>query len=104
VNISIDAINDDPSNTGSTPIDIALTEDIAGDVDLSAINLADVDAGNGLLTITLSTSAGGNLTAATNNGVTASASGAIVTLEGSLADLNTYLDDTSNIQYLHANT
>ena len=58
---TISAINDDPTNAGSLPSDISVTEDILSNVDLSAVNFSDVDAGGSTLTVTLSTSTGGQL-------------------------------------------
>ncbi|WP_236621955.1 VCBS domain-containing protein [Novipirellula maiorica] len=101
--INITATNDDPTNAGSLPSDITVTEDVSSDVDLSQINLSDVDHGGGSLTVTLTTSTGGNLTANSGGGVTIGGSGTgILTLTGTLANLNTYLDTISNIQYLHS--
>ncbi len=100
--ISVVAVNDDPTNAGGLPTDITVTEDISSDVDLSVIDLSDVDHNGGNLTITLSTSTGGNLSATSGGGVTVGGSGTgVLTLTGVLADLNTFLDSTSNIQYLH---
>ncbi|EMI15277.1 Cadherin domain protein [Rhodopirellula maiorica SM1] len=101
--INITATNDDPTNPGGLPSDITVTEDVSSDVDLSQMNLSDVDHGGGSLTVTLTTSTGGNLTASSGGGVTIGGSGTgILTLTGTLADLNTYLDTASNIQYLHS--
>mgnify|MGYP003669514198 CR=1 FL=1 len=101
--INITAINDDPTNPGGLPSDITVTENESGDVDLSQINLNDVDHGGGNLTITLTTATGGNLSAASGGGVTIGGSGSgTLTLTGTLANLNTYLDTASNIQYLHS--
>lgn len=92
--------NDDPSNTGVLPADLPVTEDIATQLDLSGIDLADPDAGTGNLTLTLSTAVGGTLTAPSDGGVTASGSGTVtLTLDGKLVDLNAYLDDSTNIEY-----
>ena len=105
--INITATNDDPTNAGSLPSDISVTEDVASNVDLSAINLSDVDHGGGNLTVTLSTSTGGNLSASSGGGVTVGGSGTgTLTLTGTLASLNSFLDTASNVQYLHgtANT
>ncbi|MCP4767153.1 MAG: BspA family leucine-rich repeat surface protein, partial [Gammaproteobacteria bacterium] len=100
--ITFTAVNDDPTNAGSLPTDIAASEDVASDVDLSVIDLSDVDAASGSLTVTLTTSTGGNLTATTGGGVTVGGSGTgILTLDGTLADLNTFLNNASNITYLH---
>ncbi|MCP3882827.1 MAG: hypothetical protein GY701_31195, partial [Sulfitobacter sp.] len=100
--INITATNDDPTNAGSLPSDITVTQDISGNVDLSAIDISDIDAASGSLTMTLTTSTGGNLTATTGGGVTVSGSGTgTLTLDGTLANLNTFLDTASNITYLH---
>ncbi len=103
--ITIGNVNDDPTNAGSLPTDITVTEDVSSNVDLSAINLSDVDHSGGNLTVTLSTSAGGNLSAASGGGVTVGGSGTgTLTLTGTLASLNSYLDTASNVQYLHSTT
>jgi hypothetical protein len=100
--IAISSINDDPNNAGTLPTDITVTEDVASDVDLLAIDLSDLDDNGGSLTVTLSTSTGGNLSATTGGGVTVGGSGtSALTLTGSLADLNTFLDTASNVSYLH---
>ena len=62
----------------------------------------DVDAAAGSLTVTLTTSTGGNLSASSGGGVTVGGSGTgVLTLDGTLADLNTYFNTTTNITYLH---
>ncbi|WP_372722763.1 DUF4347 domain-containing protein, partial [Novipirellula sp.] len=101
--VNITATNDDPTNAGSLPSDISVTEGVAGEVDLSQIDLSDVDHGGGNLTVTLTTASGGNLTASSGGGVTIGGSGTgLLTLTGTLADLNSYLDTASNITYLHS--
>jgi parallel beta-helix repeat protein len=100
--ITLNETNDDPTNAGTLPTDVAVTEDVTSNVDLSAIDLSDVDAGAGSLTVTLSTAAGGNLSAASSGGVTVGGSGtSVLTLDGTLANLNTFLNTASNITYLH---
>ena len=100
--LTVTAVNDDPTNAGSLPSDISVTEDVSSDVDLSVINLSDVDHGGSNLTVTLSTSTGGNLGASSGGGVTVGGSGTgTLTLTGTLASLNTFLDSASNITYLH---
>ncbi|MDA7979108.1 MAG: DUF4347 domain-containing protein [Pirellulales bacterium] len=100
--ITVTAVNDDPVNAGSLPLDISVTEDILSDVDLSAIDLFDSDAGAGNLTLTLATSTGGNLYAISGGGVNVVGLGTgALTLTGTLANLNAYLDVPSNVQYLH---
>ena len=63
-NVDIAAVNDDPTNAGTLPTDIAVTEDVSSNVDLSAVDFSDVDAAAGSLTVTLTTSTGGDLSAA----------------------------------------
>jgi len=102
IQIDINPLNDDPTNNGSLTTDIAVTEDVSSNLDLSAIDLADVDAGGGSLTVTLTTSTGGDLTATTGGGVTVAGSGTgVLTLSGTLTDLNTFMDTASSINYLH---
>ena len=68
VTLTVNAVNDDPTNAGSLPSDISVTEDVSSNVDLSAVDFSDVDAASGSLTVTLTTSTGGNLTAAAGTG------------------------------------
>ncbi|MCP4966866.1 MAG: hypothetical protein GY926_16760, partial [bacterium] len=99
--INITATNDDPTNAGSLPTDITVTEDVSSNVDLSAIDISDVDAASGNLTMTLTTSTGGDLTAAAGTGITIGGTSTARTLTGTLTDLNNYLDTATNITYLH---
>ncbi|MCP4093790.1 MAG: BspA family leucine-rich repeat surface protein, partial [Planctomycetes bacterium] len=100
--INVAAVNDDPTNAGSLPADIAVTEDVVGNIDLSAIDLSDVDEVGGNITVTLTTSTGGDLSATTGGGVTVGGSGTgVLTLDGTITDLNTFLNTASNITYLH---
>ena len=50
--------------------DIAVTEDVSSNVDLSAVDFSDIDAAVGSMTVTLTTSTGGDLTAAAAAGIT----------------------------------
>ncbi|MEW8105359.1 MAG: FG-GAP-like repeat-containing protein, partial [Candidatus Thiodiazotropha endolucinida] len=102
--ISVGAVNDDPSNAGSLPSDIAVTEDVSSNVDLSALDFSDVDAGAGTLTVTLTTSTGGDLSAAAGTGITIGGTSTARTLTGTLTDLNNYFNTASNITYLHGTT
>uniref|UniRef100_UPI003A8D4786 DUF4347 domain-containing protein n=1 Tax=Marinomonas shanghaiensis TaxID=2202418 RepID=UPI003A8D4786 len=91
--------NNAPTITG-TPADITVTEDTASNVDLSGVTFADSDGDN--LTVTLTASAG-SLAASSAGNVTVSGSGTgTLTLSGSAADINSYLDTTSNVQYTGA--
>jgi len=101
VNLDITAVNDDPSATG-VPTDVTVTEDVASNVDLSAISLSDVDAGGGSVTFTLAASAG-TLRASSGGGVTVAGSGTgTLTLTGTLASVDTFLNTASNVQYTGA--
>ncbi|MEM1107089.1 MAG: LamG-like jellyroll fold domain-containing protein [Planctomycetota bacterium] len=101
LDINVNAINDDPINTGSLPTDLAVTEDVLGALDLTPVNFSDIDAGLSVLTVTLLTSAGGELTVAAGTGITPGGSATARTLTGTLANLNAYFDVASNIRYLH---
>ncbi|MCA9195014.1 MAG: DUF4347 domain-containing protein, partial [Planctomycetales bacterium] len=68
--IAITSVNDDPINAGSLPADIAVTEDVLSNVDLSTLDFSDVDAASSSLTVTLTTATGGQLTVAAGTGIT----------------------------------
>ncbi|CAD5286494.1 DUF4347 domain-containing protein [Halomonas sp. 156] len=99
VNLDITAVNDAPTVTGA-PSDITVTEDTASNVDLSSVAFADADGDS--LTVTLTASAG-TLAASSSGSVTVAGSGTgALTLSGSAADINAYLDTISAIQYTGA--
>ena len=101
--LNVVPVNDDPSNDGSLPTDVTVTEGTSSDIDLSPVNLADVDANGGNLSLTLSTSTGGTLTAASGGGIIFGNNGTNqITLNGTLTELNNYLNTPSNIQYIHS--
>jgi len=91
-----------PTISGA-PADITVSEDVETNVDLSGVTIADTDS----LTVTLTASAGTFSAPADGSGV---GSGVIetlvndttITLAGSAADINTYLDTTTNIKYTSA--
>jgi len=105
VNIDIAAVNDAPTITGLAT-DIVFTEDVAGNLDLSASAFADVDsAGN--VTVTLTASEGTFSTPADGSAVGAGVTETLVnattvTLVGTVDDINTYLNTASNVQYTGA--
>ncbi|MCB1759934.1 MAG: DUF4347 domain-containing protein, partial [Gammaproteobacteria bacterium] len=100
--VAVSAVNDDPVNLGSLPSDILVQQDIASPIDLSAIDIGDVDANGGDLSIKLISSIDGVMTAAAGSGITISGNGSSsVTLTGTLTDLNSYLNNTTNIRYVH---
>lgn len=99
VNIDITAVNDAPTVSGLAT-DVTVTEDTASNLDLSSATFADVDGDS--LTVTLTASAG-TMTASSGGGVTVGGSGTgTLTLAGTVANINTFLDTTSNIQYTGA--
>lgn len=104
VDVTISAVNDDPLNTGVLPGAIVVTEDSASPVDLSLIELSDVDDFNSPVTVTLNTASGSQLVANSSAGVTSTTVGSSLTLTGAITDLNTYFDTPANISYLHDNT
>ncbi|MCJ9429439.1 DUF4347 domain-containing protein [Kordiimonas marina] len=98
--VSISAVNDNPSATG-LPSSVTVTEDTAGNLDLSGVTLADPDAESGNLTLTL-TATNGSLSATSNASVTVGGTSSAMTLTGTLASLNSFLGTASNIQYTGA--
>ena len=101
VNIDILAVNDDPTMT-SIPTDVTVTEDMASDLDLTAVVFADVDAGSSPVNLTL-TVAAGTLQAIDAGGVTMSGSGtSSMNMLGSVADIDAYLNGSTNIKYTGA--
>ena len=101
--ITVTAVNDDPTNAGTLQSASVVTEDVSSTINLSAINLSDVDSAAGSLTMTLTTSTGGNLTAVAGTGITIGGNGTgVLTLMGNLTDLNAYLDAVGSVTYLHS--
>ncbi len=101
VNITISGVNDAPT-ASSVPSDISVTEDTESNIDLSAMSFADPDGDS--MTVTLTVSAGTFSTPSDGAGVGAGVTETLVnattiTLSGSAADINTYLDTASNIKY-----
>ena len=98
--VDVTAVNDDPTNAGSLPSALAVDEDVPTAIDLSAIDLSDIDSATGNLTLTLSTSSGGVLHATGSGGVGVAGTGTgSITLTGTQADLNAYFNTTSNINF-----
>ncbi|WP_207238882.1 MULTISPECIES: VCBS domain-containing protein, partial [unclassified Pseudomonas] len=92
VTIGITALNDTPVNT--LPASYTTNEDAA--FKLSGLSVADVDAGAGNISVTL-TVGSGSLTAATAGSVSVSGSGtSSIVLTGTLANINTYLATVAN--------
>ncbi|MBS1187140.1 MAG: hypothetical protein H6R04_1158, partial [Burkholderiaceae bacterium] len=98
LNITVSAVNDAPTMTG-LPSDITVTEDVAGNVDLSSVTFGDVDAGANSITLTIAAGAG-TLTASSGGSVTVGGSGTgTLTLSGTASNIDTYLNTASNIKY-----
>lgn len=108
----VDIITVAPPNAVPTiigaPSDLTVTEDSVSNIDLSSVTFADVNGDK--LTVTLTVSAGTFATPADGSSAGAGvvetlnsdAGSNIITLEGSAADINTYLDTAANIQYTGA--
>ncbi|WP_197455821.1 cadherin-like domain-containing protein [Stieleria neptunia] len=100
VNLDIAAINDAPTNIGSSLTDLSVIEDLASPLNLSGLQIADVDAATNDLTVTLSV-ASGTLQLTVDPSVVLSGNGtALATLTGTLTELNSYLDNPNNIRFL----
>ncbi|MCG8518651.1 MAG: DUF4347 domain-containing protein, partial [Pseudomonadales bacterium] len=107
INMTVDTAAAPANNApalGGTPADDTATEDVATAIDLSAYNVSDTDGDT--ITLTLAVDRGtiasidGNGNTA---GITVANSGtSSMTLQGSAADLNTYLNDTSKIAFTTA--
>jgi hypothetical protein len=101
VTVQVTAVNDDPTATG-VPTTITASEDVASNVDLTGLSLADVDAGGSEIVLTLGVDAG-TLTATSGGGVTVGGAGTgSLTLTGSVANLNAFLGSASAVQYTSA--
>ena len=103
--VTVTALNDDPTNAGSFPSgNLNPDEETAIGLDFGLIDLADVDHAGGDLMVRLDSGAGsGTINANPMAGITIVGNGTTtLTLEGSLADLNTYLDDNTRLSYTGA--
>ncbi len=102
--ITVSDVDDAPTATLPSS-DPSVYTDVESNLDLSGLEFADVDSTS--LTVTLTLSAGTFSTPANGssigNGVTATkVSDTEITLSGTVADINTYLDTASNIKYTTA--
>ena len=103
VDVSVNAINDDPFDNGAMPSDVNVTEDVLSNLDLSGVDIMDVDEASGNMTVTL-TAGAGSLFSADAGGVAVTViDPQTIQLDGTMADLNAFLDIPSNIQYLGVN-
>ena len=102
-NITLIAVNDDPTQTG-LPADVSVTENTESNVDLSGFTLADVDSADHIVTITVDTGVFTTVAAGSvvGPGLTVTLSTAnfqTISLIGTPADINTYLNNPANITY-----
>ncbi|MFG0721243.1 Ig-like domain-containing protein [Pseudomonas sp. GLN_6] len=86
ITLQVTAINDAPTITA--PGSISITEDAPGA--LTGISFADVDAGSGNVTVTLSV-ASGTLSATSGSGVTVGGTASALTLSGTITDINAFI-------------
>ena len=95
---SVTAVNDIPTLTG-LPTDLAVTEDVVSDLDLSGVTLANIDSPGSSFTLTLSVGAG-TLAATSGGSVTVAGSGSgTLTLTGTVGNIDAYLNTASAIKY-----
>ena len=93
---NLSAGNSAPTATG-LPASVTVTEDVASNVDLSALALADANGDSLSLTLTADS---GTLAATSGGGVTVSGSGTGgLTLAGTASAINTFLDTAANLKY-----
>ena len=98
--VNVTAQNDAPTATG-LPTDVTVTEDVASNLNLSAVSLADVDSA-GSITVTLAASAG-TMAASSGGSVTVSGTGTgTLVLTGTVANIDAWLNTASIIQYTGA--
>ncbi|MCL1093340.1 Ig-like domain-containing protein [Shewanella kaireitica] len=98
--VSVTAQNDDPLQNGVLPTDIVVSEDVTGNLDLSAVSISDADAVNTTLKLSVT---GGALTAADGAGYSLNITGSgstTVSIFGTPASINSYLDTATNIKFL----
>ncbi|SIQ87862.1 DUF4347 domain-containing protein [Marinobacterium stanieri] len=99
--VDVSAVNDDPSIV-SLPTDITVIEDTSSDLNLSAVTFSDIDAQGSNISLTLNVDAG-SLSAGDAGNVTVSGSGTSeLSLTGTAADIDAYLNTSTNITYLSA--
>jgi len=100
--VTVVSVNDDPSNSGSLPSDVSVTEDANSFMDLSAVDFADPDVRNELLTVTIRAYTGGTVTCSSDFDVIVFGSGTgWVTLQGGLGDLNNFFSSAFRFTYRH---
>ncbi len=91
--VTVTSVNDAPVVT--MPVGLTVDEDIASAI--TGISFADVDAGAGSVTVTLSVPAG-TLSAASGGGVAVGGSASAMTLTGAISDINAFIAG-GNVSY-----
>ena len=103
IDILINEVNDAPT-LGTTLADTTVDEDVTTAIDLSAYTISDADSAT--VTITLAVDRGSIASTdgdGATDGITVASSGtSSMTLSGTIADINTYLDDASKITFTTA--
>ena len=100
LSLTITGAHDNPAITGTLPASSAQLEDVSGNVDLSAIDISDVDSTS--VTVKLVASEG-TLAASDASGVVVNGTGtATLTLTGTPANVTAYLNTAANVQYTSA--
>ena len=101
IGIGIIGVNDLPYFNG-LPTDVTFVEGVSSGIDLSAATFGDVDSGSGIVTLSLLVS-GGTLSATSTAAVAVSYPiPGTLTLEGTAAAIENFLNTPSNIQYTNA--
>src|SRR5690606_12856043 len=86
VDLNVNAVNDAPTIT--LPADLSVVSDRPSTI--TGISFADIDAGTGPMTATLSVPAG-SLSASSGNGVIIGGTPSALTLTGTLSDINSFI-------------
>jgi len=97
VTFDIGAVNDDPTYN-SLPTDVIVIENTPSNVDLSAGVFDDIDSATSPVTLTI-TAGVGTLTGVPGGGVSVSGAANTVILDGTAANIDTYLNIPANLQY-----
>ena len=98
---TVTSVFDEPVNMGSLPASLTVIEDIATNLDFSAIVIDPRDH-SGDLTLRFATSSAAMLAARSAPDLTVVGGGGSIEITATAAQLNTYLSDTTAIQYLHS--
>jgi hypothetical protein len=106
LSVAVTAV-DDPTTLTTLPASIAATEDTTAPLNLGSLLLGDLDSDDAPQTLTLSVRQGsafsGSLSASNGPGVSVSGSNsAQLTLQGTIADLNTYLQTNGLVSFTPA--